>query len=78
MGDGTAEQGRYRREFMSSLRQRPPDFIVVAPQAEPLVGRIVELEEFPELFEFIRERYERDHEIAGMVLYRLRSTSAMR
>ena len=77
MGEGTAEQDRYRREFMGSLRQSPPDFIVVAPQAEPLVGRIVELEEFPELFAFIGERYVLDREIAGLVLYRLRAAAAL-
>jgi hypothetical protein len=71
MGEGTDLQNRYRAEFMRDLHRDPPQLIVVAPAAEPLLGRQVSLDEFPEFAAFL-SGYEREFEAGPLELYRRR------
>lgn len=72
MGEGTDFQSRYRTEVMDTLRRAPPELIVVAPQALPLVGRNVDLEEFAQFARFLDDRYQLDVTFGDLSLYRLR------
>lgn len=71
MGEGTPLRERYRDELMNDLRTTPPELIVVAPQAEPLLGREVSIDEFPEFRRYLDERYRTEVEFGPLILYRL-------
>lgn len=69
MGEGTEYQTEFRAEAMRDLRAAPPDYIVVAPQAVPLVGREVELAEFPEFVSFLEAGYHEDVSFGDLTLH---------
>jgi hypothetical protein len=71
MGEGSELQERYRAEFMKDLHARPPEHVVVSEaQAARIVGRTVELEEFPGFYSFLRDGYEKVTEFDDLELYR--------
>lgn len=73
MGEGTELQAAYRAELMNDLHAAAPELVVVAEQAEPLIGRPVSLDDFEEFRKFLGDRYERDVAFGPLALYRLRN-----
>lgn len=71
MGEGTALREEYREELMRDLRATPPELIVVAEQAEPLIGRPVSLDDFRAFSDYLAERYRPEVEFGPLALYRL-------
>ena len=71
MGEGTGLRERYRDELMDDLLATPPELIVVAPQAEPLLGREVAMDEFPAFERLLADRYEAEVTFGDLLLYRL-------
>lgn len=73
MGRGTELQARYRGELMQTMHARAPEFVVLAPQAVPLLGRQVRLDEFPEFLSLVTERYRMVAQFGDFTVHRLRS-----
>ena len=71
LGDGTELRERYRREFLADLRATRPLYIVVAPQAEEVLGRSYGLAEFPELEFLVADCYRKEAAFGELTLYRL-------
>ena len=70
-GEGTALRQRYRREFLADLRSARPVYIVVAPQAEKILGRDYGLADFPELESLVAGCYDREQSFGELTLHRL-------
>ena len=70
-GEGTALRQRYRREFLADLRATRPVYIVVAPQAEEVLGRSYGLADFPELESLVMDCYRKEAAFGELTLYRL-------
>ena len=72
MGEGTPLREQYRAELMRDLTTRPPEMIVVAPQAKRLLGETVTLEDFFEFNEFLANQYDPEARFGDLELYVLR------
>ena len=70
-GEGTALRRRYRREFLADLQATRPVYIVVAPQAEKILGRNYGLADFPQLESLVVDCYRREAAFGELTLYRL-------
>ena len=70
-GEGTALRRRYRREFLADLRMTRPVYIVVAPQAEKILGRNYGLADFPQLESLVVDCYRKEAAFGELTLYRL-------
>ena len=70
-GEGTALRRRYRREFLADLQATRPVYIVVAPQAEKILGRNYGLADFPQLESLVVDCYRKEAAFGELTLYRL-------
>ena len=70
-GEGTALRQRYRREFLADLQATRPVYIVVAPQAEKILGRNYGLADFPRLESLVADCYRKEAAFGELTLYRL-------
>jgi hypothetical protein len=57
IGEGLDVREKYRAELLDALRATPPEYILVAPQAEQIIGAKMTLEDFPDLANLVRTRY---------------------
>ena len=70
-GEGTALRQRYRREFLADLRAARPVYIVVAPQAEKILGKHYGLSDYPELESLVVDCYRKEAAFGELALYRI-------
>ena len=71
LGEGTELRERYRSEFLADLQATRPVYIVVAPQAEEVLGRSYGLAGFPALESLVMNCYRREAAFGQLTVYRL-------
>jgi hypothetical protein len=70
-GEGSPIRDSYRTEFLREINARPPEYIVVAPQAELILGAVYDLDSFPEFAEFVRSGYTLERTYKSFSIYRV-------
>ena len=68
LGDGPL-RSQYRAEVLESLRTTPPRYIVVAPQSEEILGRVLTVDDFPELATLLARSYRPVGQFGGITIY---------
>ncbi len=73
LGESTHTKTIYRQEFMNDLYRKPPVYIVVGTIYEKVLGRHLDLSDFPAFENFLTMNYKEEIRFGDLILYRSQS-----